>query len=236
MIDTEKTKDQIIKKLVKIRNKLSNSEAIQAKQFQVEKKLQQSYKKLQHTLEDIIEVITKVVEIRDLYLVGHQEKVSKLATKIAQEMGLSTDKIEGIRISSLVHDIGKISIPTEILHKPNRLIDIELNLIKNHPKIAYDILKTIDFPWPIAGIILQHHEMINGSGYPNKLKSNEILIEAKIIAVADVIEAMSSNRPYRPAHSIEEALEEISKNKGILYDPEVADVCITLFKEKGFEW
>jgi putative nucleotidyltransferase with HDIG domain len=236
MKDTEKTEDQIIKKLAELRSKLSNSEAMQAKQIQIEKKLRQSYKKLQHTLEDIIEVITKVVEIRDLYLVGHQEKVSKLATKIAQEMGLSTDKIEGIRISSLIHDIGKISIPNEILNNPNRLIDIEMDLIKNHPKIAYDILKTINFPWPVAGIILQHHEMINGSGYPNKLKSNEILIEAKIIAVADVIEAMSSNRPYRSAHSIEEALEEISKNKGILYDPEVVDVCITLFKEKGFEW
>jgi HD-GYP domain-containing protein (c-di-GMP phosphodiesterase class II) len=151
-------------------------------------------------------------------------------------MGLPTDKIEGIRIASLIHDIGKISIPNEILNNPNKLIDIELDLIKNHPKIAYDILKTINFPWPVAGIILQHHEMINGSGYPNKLKSNKILIEAKIIAVADVIEAMSSNRPYRSAHSIEEALEEISKNKGIFYDPEVVDVCITLFREKGFKW
>jgi putative nucleotidyltransferase with HDIG domain len=236
MKGTEKTKDQNIEELAELRSKLSHSEAMQAKQIQVEKKLRQSYKKLQRTLEDIIEVITKIVEIRDLYLVGHQEKVSKLATKIAQEMGITPDKIEGIRISSLVHDIGKISLPTEILNRPNKLIDIELALIKNHPQIAYDILKTINFPWPVAEIILQHHEMINGSGYPNKLKNNEILIEAKIIAVADVIEAMSSNRPYRSAHSIEEALEEISRNKGILYDPEIVDVCITLFKEKGFEW
>lgn len=146
MKDTEKTKDQIIEKLAELRSKLSNSEAMQAEQIQVEKKLRESYKKLQHTLEDVIEVITKVVEIRDLYLVGHQEKVSKLATKIAQEMGLPTDKIEGIRIASLIHDIGKISIPNEILNNPNRLIDIELDLIKNHPKIAYDILKTINFP------------------------------------------------------------------------------------------
>jgi putative nucleotidyltransferase with HDIG domain len=236
MKGTEKTKDQNIEELAELRSKLSHSEAMQAKQIQVEKKLRQSYKKLQRTLEDIIEVITKIVEIRDLYLVGHQEKVSKLATKIAQEMGITPDKIEGIRISSLVHDIGKISLPTEILNRPNKLIDIELALIKNHPQIAYDILKTINFPWPVAEIILQHHEMINGSGYPNKLKNNETLIEAKIIAVADVIEAMSSNRPYRSAHSIEEALEEISRNKGILYDPEIVDVCITLFKEKGFEW
>lgn len=146
MKDTEKTKDQIIEKLAELRSKLSNSEAMQAEQIQVEKKLRESYKKLQHTLEDVIEVITKVVEIRDLYLVGHQEKVSKLATKIAQEMGLPTDKIEGIRIASLIHDIGKISIPNEILNNPNRLIDIELDLIKNHPQIAYDILKTINFP------------------------------------------------------------------------------------------
>ncbi len=236
MKDTEKTKEQIMKKLAELRSELSDSEALTAKQIQIEKSLRQNYEKLQHTLEDIIEVITKVVEIRDLYLVDHQEKVSKLATKIAQEMGLSTDKIEGIRIAALIHDIGRISIPNEVLNNPHTLSKIELELIKSHPQITYDILKTINFPWPVAEIILQHQELINGSGYPNELKGNEILIEAKIIAVANVIEAMSSRRAYRSAHSIEEALEEISQKKGILYDPEVVDACIGLFKEKGFEW
>ena len=203
---------------------------------QVQKELQQSYEKLQKTMEGTINIVAKIVETRDPYTAGHQLKVSKLATAIAREMKLSPDKIEGIRIASLVHDIGKISIPAEILSKPTKLNEIEYSLIKDHSQIGYDILKTIDFPWPVAKIVIQHHEKINGSGYPQSLKDNKILLEARIMGVADVVEAMSSHRPYRPALGLDKALEEISQNKGILYDPEVVDACLNLFKEKGFKF
>jgi len=159
-----------------------------------------------------------------------------LATAIAKELNLSPENIEGIRIASLIHDIGKISIPTEILSKSVTLSDIEFSLIKEHSQKGYDILKSIDFSYSIAQIVLQHHERLNGTGYPNNLKGKEILLEAKIIGVADVVEAMSSHRPYRPAFGIDKALEEISKNKGILYDPEVVDTCLKLFKKKGFKF
>ena len=139
-------------------------------------------------------------------------------------------------MSAILHDIGKISIPAEILTKPGRLTEIEMNMLKTHPEVGYDILKRIDFPWPLAKIVLQHHERLDGSGYPQGLKGDEILLEARIIGVADVVEAMSSHRPYRPALGIDKALEEIYQNRGIFYDPEVVDTCIKLFKEKGFEF
>jgi len=201
-----------------------------------EQKLQQSYKKLRKTMEDTIYTIGKIAETRDPYTSGHQKNVSQIATFIAQEMKLPKDKIEGIRIASLVHDIGKISIPAEILSKPTKLNEREYSIIKDHSQTGYDILKTIDFPWPVAQIVLQHHERLNGSGYPNKLKGDKILLEAKILGVTDVVEAMSSHRPYRPALGIDKALEEISKNKGILYDPEVVDICLKLFKKKEFKF
>jgi PAS domain S-box-containing protein len=192
--------------------------------------------KLKKSIEDVIYTIGKITETRDPYTSGHQLKVSKLSTAIAQEMKLSPDKIEGIRIASLVHDIGKISIPSEILSKPSKLSEIEYRLIKNHSQIGHDILKSIEFYWPIAQIVLQHQERLNGSGYPQGLKGDDTLLEAKIIAVADVIEAMSSHRPYRPALGINKALEEIFINRGILYVPEVVDACIKLFKEKDFKF
>jgi len=203
---------------------------------QAEKELKQSYEKLQKIMEGTINAIGNIVETRDPYTAGHQKKVSQLATFIAQEMKLPQDKIEGIRISSLVHDIGKISIPAEILSKPTKLNEIEYSLIKDHSQIGYDILKNIDFLWPVAQIVLQHHERLDGSGYPQSLKGNDILLEAKIMGVADVVEAMSSHRPYRPALGIGKALEEISQNRGILYDPKVVAVCLKLFKEKGFKF
>ena len=203
---------------------------------QAEQKIKQGYEKLQRTMEATIYTISKIIETRDPYTAGHQNTVSQLAVAIAQEMKLPEDKIEGIRIAALVHDIGKINIPAEILSKPSKLNDMEFSLIKNHPKIGYDILRKIDFSWPVAKIVLQHHEKIDGSGYPQGLKGEKILLEAKIIGVADVVEAMSSHRPYRPALGIDKALEEISQNKGILYDPEVVDTCIRLFKEKGFKF
>jgi putative nucleotidyltransferase with HDIG domain len=154
---------------------------------------------------------------------------------MAREMKLPKDKIEGIRIASLIHDIGKISLPAEILNKPTKLSEIEYSLIKDHSQVGHDILKSIEFPWPVARIVLQHHERLNGSGYPQGLKGDEIILGARIIGVADIIDAMSSHRPYRPAWGIDKVLEEITQNKGILYDPEVVDACIKLFKEKEFK-
>jgi putative nucleotidyltransferase with HDIG domain len=187
-------------------------------------------------MEDTISTIGKIAETRDPYTAGHQKNVSQIATFIAQEMKLPKDKIEGIRIASLVHDIGKISIPSEILNKPTKLREIEFGLIKNHSQVGHDVLKSIDFPWPVARIVLQHHERLNGTGYPNKLKGDKILLESRIIGVTDVVEAMSSHRPYRPALGIDAALEEISQNRDILYDPEVVDTCLKLFKEKEFKF
>ena len=201
-----------------------------------EEDLLQSYQKLKKTMNATIETISKIVEAKDPYTAGHQQRVSQLSTAIAKELNLSPDKVEGVRISSLIHDIGKIGLPTEILSKSSRLTDIEFSLIKSHSQIGYDILKSIDFSYPVAEIVLQHHEKLNGSGYLRGLKGDKILLEAKIICVADVVEAMSSHRPYRPALGIDKALEEISQNRGILYDPEVVDVCLRLFKEKEFKF
>jgi len=206
------------------------------KRKQAEQQVKQGYEKLQRTMEATIYTISKIIETRDPYTAGHQDTVSQLAVAIAQEMKLPEDKIEGIRIAALVHDIGKINIPAEILSKPSKLNEMEFSLIKNHPKVGYDILRKIDFSWPVAKIVLQHHEKIDGSGYPQGLKDEKILLEAKIIGVADVVEAMSSHRPYRPSLGIDKALEEIFQNKGILYDPEVVDVCLKLFKEKSFKF
>ncbi|MBA7558210.1 Cyclic di-GMP phosphodiesterase response regulator RpfG [subsurface metagenome] len=201
-----------------------------------EQQVKQGYEKLQRTMEATIYTISKIIETRDPYTAGHQNTVSQLAVAIAQEMKLPEDKIEGIRIAALVHDIGKINIPAEILSNPSKLNDMEFSLIKNHPKVGYDILRKIDFPWPVARIVLQHHERLDGSGYPQGLKVEKILLEAKIMGVADVVEAMSSHRPYRPSLGIDKALEEISQNRGILYDPEVVDACLKLFKEKEFKF
>ncbi|GAH51563.1 unnamed protein product, partial [marine sediment metagenome] len=191
--------------------------------------------RLKKTMDATIETMSKMIEAKDPYTSGHQHRVCQLAVPLAQELSLSEDKVEGIRIASLIHDIGRIGLPTEILNRPGKLNDIEFGLIKGHSQIGYDILKSIDFSYPIAKIVLQHHEKLNGSGYPNNLRGDKIILEARIVGVADVVEAMSSHRPYRPALGIDAALEEISKNRGTLYDPEVVDVCLKLFKEKGFE-
>ena len=211
-----------------------------AKDITVQKKseeeLKQSYQRLKKTLDASIKTMSKIIEIKDPYTAGHQQRVTQLTTAIAKELNLSPDKVEGIRIASLIHDIGKIGVPTEILSKPSKLTDIEFGLIKGYSQIGYDVLKSIDFSYPIARIVLQHHEKINGTGYPNNLKGDKILLEAKIIGVADVVEAISSHRPYRPALGIDKALEEITQNKGTLHDPEVVDACLKLFKEKDFEF
>lgn len=200
-----------------------------------EEKLVMSNEKLKQLLESGIEALGRIVETKDPYTAGHQANVSKLTCAIAKELDLSADYIEGIRVSSLLHDIGKIGIPIEILCKPGKITPYEYNIIKTHSEIGHSILTSIDFPWPVAKTVLQHHERINGSGYPFGLKGESISLEARILSVADVIEAMSSHRPYRPAIGIEKALCEITLNSGILYDTKVTAAAIRVF-EKGFKF
>ncbi|OGP53354.1 MAG: hypothetical protein A2Y65_05570 [Deltaproteobacteria bacterium RBG_13_52_11] len=202
---------------------------------QGERELQRSYHKLRETLITTVNALASTIEMRDRYTAGHQRRVTMLACAIAEEMGLTEEQFDGIRLAGLVHDIGKITIPAEILNKYGRISATEFNIIKTHPLEGYKVLKEIEFPWPVAQIVLQHHERLDGSGYPQGLKNGGIMLEAKILAVADVVEAMASNRPYRPALGIEAALEEITKNRGVLYDPEVADVCARVFIERGFK-
>lgn len=200
-----------------------------------EDKLQHSYDKLQKAMAGAVQTIAMISEVRDPYTSGHQQQVAKLAAAIAQEMGLSEKLVQSIEMAGALHDIGKINIPAEILSKPGKLSKIEFDLIRTHPVIGREILKTIEFPWPICKIVLQHHERIDGSGYPDGLKGDDICLEAKILAVADVVDAMSFHRPYRPARGKKEAMAEIELNKGILYDAGAVDACLRLFKKKGFK-
>jgi len=203
----------------------------------MEEERKQSARKLLNAMRQTIRTIATTIELRDPYTAGHQLRVTALACAIARELGLSEDQIEGLRMAGFVHDIGKIAVPSDILSKPGRLSEIEFALIKVHPQAGYDILgKGKGFPWPIAQIVLQHHERMDGSGYPSGISGEDIIFEARILAVADVVEAMSSHRPYRPAIGINGALEEISKKRGIWYDPQVVDACIRLFHEKNFKF
>lgn len=202
----------------------------------VEEELNRSLVRLQKTFEDTVNALVSALERRDPYTAGHQRRVANLACSLAQEMGLSKRKVEGIRLAGIVHDIGKIQIPTEILIKPTHLSEIEFVMIKTHPQVGFDILKEIEFPYPVAQIILQHHERMDGSGYPAGLRGNEIFLEARILAVADVVEAMSSHRPYRPALGIATALDEIKKYSGIIYDSKSVDACVNLFLNKKFRF
>ncbi len=195
---------------------------------------QKAEARLKQVLMQTVETLSVMVEKRDPYTSGHQKKVAQLACAIGEEMGLSTETIDGIYIAAILHDIGKINIPFEFLNKPGRLELFEFDIIKNHPVSAYEMLKAIDFPYPVARIILQHHEKYDGSGYPYGIKAEDILIEARILTVADVVEAISSHRPYRPSLGIEYALQEIAANAGQLFDPDVVAACLRLFQEKGF--
>ncbi len=207
-----------------------------AEHRRAEEERRQSLDTLRNALGGAIEAMARIVEARDPYTAGHQRRVADLARAIAQEMGVPGDIVDGIRMAGAIHDIGKVSVPAEILSKPAVLSDIERNLMRVHSQAGYDVLKEIDFIWPVAEIVLQHHERLDGSGYPRGLSGDKILLEARIIAVADVVEAMASYRPYRPAIGLEKALEEIAGNRGALYDPAAVDACIRLFKEKGFHF
>ncbi|MFC1811772.1 HD domain-containing phosphohydrolase [Thermodesulfobacteriota bacterium] len=203
------------------------------KQKQDRETLKQTLENLRKTMKGTIQAMADTVETRDPYTAGHQQRVAQLARAIAENMGLSETQTEGIYMAGIIHDLGKISVPAEILSKPGQISEMEFNLIKIHPQAGHDILKKIEFSWPIAQIVLQHHERMNGTGYPDGLAGEDILLEARILAVADTVEAMASHRPYRPAIGIAFALEEISKHKGIFFDPDVVDACLSLFTEKG---
>ncbi|MCB7129040.1 MAG: response regulator [Candidatus Brocadiales bacterium] len=201
-----------------------------------EEECKQSLERLRKALGGTIEALAATVETRDPYTAGHQQRVTSLACAMAEEMGLPAEQIDGIRMAATVHDIGKIAVPAEILSKTGKITKTEFEMIKRHSEVGYNILKSIEFPRPIAKIVLQHHERMDGSGYPDALEVGGIFMEARILGVADVVEAMSSYRPYRPALGIDAALEEISKKRGIFYDPDVVDACVRLFREKGFEF
>lgn len=216
-------------------NEVADDIAIGVRSLRLSIRLEKTLESLRKTLDGTVEAIAQMTEIRDPYTAGHERHVAKLAAAIAKEMGFPEKRIEGLRTMGYLHDIGKITVPAEILSKPGKLNEFEFGIIKNHPQVGYDILKTLEFPWPVAQAVLQHHERLDGSGYPNGLKGDEIILEARIMAVADVVESMGSHRPYRPALGIEKALEEIRTNKGRLYDPDVVDVCLKLFTEKEFK-
>lgn len=196
--------------------------------------------KLERTVDGIIQAMTLMVEVRDLYTAGHQKHVSQLGGAIVREMHSARARVpdldKTVRVAGLLHDLGKVFIPVEILVKPGQLTQDELNAVKNHPRTGYEVLKNIAFPWPIADVVLQHHERMDGSGYPAGLKGDDIRIEARIIGVADVVEAMVHPRSYRPALDLDNALREIAKGKGILYDQEVVEACLTVFLDRGFKF
>jgi putative nucleotidyltransferase with HDIG domain len=189
-------------------------------------------KQLQRALYETIDAITLMSEIKDPYTSGHQKKVAIISSAIATELGLSKDTIDGIYVAGLLHDVGKISVPNDILAKPGKLNEGEFLIIKNHPIVSYNILEHIEFPWPIANIVNQHHERMDGSGYPYGIQGEEMSVGSRILSVADVVEAMTAHRPYRPALGLKKALSEIGDNKGILYDREITEACIKVFKEK----
>lgn len=199
-----------------------------------EKRYREEVSKLMRSLEETVNALAATVEIRDPYTAGHQRRVASLSLEIARELKLPENDVKGIYLASLIHDIGKITVPPEILNKPGRISKTEFSIIMTHSDAGYTVLKDIAFPWPIAEMVLQHHERSDGSGYPRHLKDGDILSGSKIIAVADVVEAMSSHRPYRPSLGIEQALKEISDKREHLFCPHVVDVCVKLFREKGF--
>jgi putative nucleotidyltransferase with HDIG domain len=231
MKDEEKTRAQLLEEMAALRRELEDLQAFADPEWRRLEKWRQNFGQLQEMLEGVLEIL----EGRDSNLVEHQRRVSRLACAIAGEMGLPLDQIEGLNIAAMLHDIGKVFIPPEILNKTDSLTEMEITLIQSHSQAGYHLLQNLDFSQPVALAVLQHHERLDGSGYPANLKGEEILLEARILAVPDVVEAMAYARPYRLNLGINQALEEISQNRVILYDPEVVDVCLRLF-EKGFDF
>lgn len=238
----KKLTDNLSFGIIALRTRAARDRAVQAFKESEERyrksegELKTSLKKLRETMKKTITAMAKVSEVRDPYTAGHQQQVAELSCAIAGELDMPREKIDYIQLAASVHDIGKIHVPSELLTMPGHISKLEFELIKTHPRAGYEILKTMDFPWPIAEIVLQHHEKINGSGYPDGLSGDQIVPEARILCVADVVEAMSSHRPYRPTLGVEVALEEISRESGTLYDPEIVDACLRLFAEAKFSF
>ncbi len=205
-------------------------------QRKAEERARKSARRLLVAMENTIEAMVLMTEMRDPYTAGHQRRVAKLACAMAEVMSFTDHHINGLRLSCLIHDVGKIQVPSEVLTNPNKLSIAEFEMIKMHPLVGYEILKNIRLPWPISTIVLQHHEREDGSGYPDGIKGDRILLDAKILAVADVVEAMASHRPYRPALGVDKALEEVSSNRGTLYYAPAVDACVNLFTNKGFRF
>jgi HD-GYP domain-containing protein (c-di-GMP phosphodiesterase class II) len=199
-----------------------------------EEQIQRYIAQLETAFMSTVQVVTTLGEMRDPYTGGHQRRVGEIAVAIGAELGFDARRQEGLRVAGYLHDIGKIRIPSEILSKPGKLSPVEFQLVQGHAQASYDVLKDVEFPWPVAEVALQHHERIDGSGYPQGLRGEAILLEARVMAVADVIEAMSSHRPYRAALGIEAALAEIGRGRGTAYDPDVADACLKLFRENDY--
>ncbi len=210
--------------------------AFALRSMDLEDEKQVAVEALRQALGGTIQAIAATAESRDPYTAGHQRRVTELAVRIGSEMQLESDRVDSLQVTGVLHDLGKISVPAEILSKPSKLTDVELQLVREHPQMGFDILKNIDFPWPVAEFVLQHHERIDGSGYPKGLRGDQIHLEARIIAVADVVEAISSHRPYRPALGLDVALDEITQNAGRSYDAAVVVACVRLFREKGFRF
>ena len=206
-----------------------------SEKMKLEADLKESLEKTSRILDETVHSLSSAVEKRDPYTAGHQQRVARLARALAEELGGDmADRLKGIWTAAILHDIGKLYVPAEILTRPGHLSEIEVELVKSHAEVGYQILKDVEFRWPVALIVRQHHERLDGSGYPAGLKGDEILFEARIVGVADVVESMSSHRPFRPAKGVDAALEEIRRGRGTAYDPSVVDACLTLFKN-GFD-
>lgn len=215
------------------------NEALQGKIMETTRsrsQLEHTLERLAKALEGTVDAMSLTIEMRDLYTAGHQRRVASLAVAMAEAMNLQVDQIEGLKMAGIIHDIGKIAMPAEILTKPARLTKVEFQMMKEHPRVGYDILKKIEFPWPVAQIILQHHERMDGSGYPDGLSGDAILLEARILAVADVVEALSSHRPYRPAFGLDKAMDEIRRGRGVRYDLQAVDACLKIFRDRKFNF
>lgn len=215
---------------VQIAEEVGNQLAIALRQAWLRDEIEASYRRLSRALNQTVQALAAAAEVRDPYTAGHQKRVTELAVAIAEKLGLSSERIDGLQVAGLMHDIGKLAIPSELLSKPSRLTDTERALIQEHPKVAHEILRAVEFPWPVAAIVLQHHERLDGSGYPLGLRGDGILLESRILAVADVVEAMASHRPYRPALGVQAALEEIRAGRGTRYDAQAVDACIAVLE------
>jgi HD-GYP domain-containing protein (c-di-GMP phosphodiesterase class II) len=234
MNDEDKTKQELISTLNEMRLQLDEMKKSESETGHAQSTIQISETRYRRLLETA-QAMAFILEKNDFYKAGHHLRVTNLAFTIGTEMNLTSDRLDGIRIASMIHDVGKIFVPVELLNKSTRLTDPEFQVIKTHVQSWYDILKDVDFPWPIARMVLEHHERMNGSGYPNGLTGDHLLAESRILSVADVLDAIASHRPYRPAWGINVALYDIKGNRDILYDPEVVDICLRLFNEKGYK-